>query len=509
MEYKELRKKELSAFLVMIYNSGFAYENPQLFDNEPLKRIKDKKAKESVKFYNLIRNESIKRNVKPLELIEYFVGNKEELIGLLKEDLPEIRVSLSRIPKDIREFTNEFFISRLSKKDYIGIEESEEYGEMEKWVANDIGYLVKRINYLNELFGKPPKVHVSQDKNIKLLIALIEQKQFNRTVKKAEVSFTLKEYAEYRGFTDKELASDGRIYQELKRDLFSGALTFYSVPIERNGKEYTVYGSLYQLEVPRERGGKWTVIFNGRYAESIERILYGNERGYFTHYLKEIADRTTNQEIHLHEFYNQLVFRRRKSGTTMPAKITTILNSMKLPDKILKRPKECFKVLKSCLTYFSDKYPEELNSITIYNNFNKNETVKLPLGLTEAFKDYSFEDFKDLIFNAINIKDFREALISFKGKPIKSRKKMIDPDNIGTNENQLIEKIMKWAFSNWNIKKDKSEVKDYLKRFIYKKGFDSLISLFEKEANRLKPNAIDFLFKVLPAVMKIPVDNDD
>jgi len=509
MNEEEIRKKELSAYLYMIYNSGFAYENPQLFDNEPLKKIKSKSAKESIKFYKLIKEESIKRGMKPQDLIEYFIENKEELIDLLKEDLPEIRVSLSRIPKDIREFTNEFFISRLSKKDYIGIEESEKYGEMEKWVANDIGYLVKRINYLNELFGKPPKVHVSQDKNIKLLIALIEQKQFNRTVKKAEVSFTLKEYGKYRGFTEEELAGDGRIYQELRRDLFSGALTFYSVPVERNGKEYTIYGSLYQLEVPKERGDKWTVIFNGRYAESIERILYGKEKGYFTHYLKEIADRTTNREIHLHEFYNQLVFRRRKSGTTMPAKIITILKGMKLPDKILKRPKECYEVLKSSMVYFSEKYPEELNSFTVYNNFNKNETIKLPLGLTEAFKGYSYKDFKDLVFKATGVKDFREALISFRGKSIKSRKKMIELDDIGTNENQLIERIMSWAYNNWSIKKDKSEVQDYLKRFIYKRGYNNLESLFEKEANKQSPNAIDFLFKVLPAEMKLAVENDD
>jgi len=148
---------------------------------------------------NIINKEAEREKVDIVEMLDYFVGHAEELIKLLKKkdykldkevlevenevpgqltifekkDLPEIKVDLSRIPRDIREFTNEFFISRLSKKDYIGIEESEEYGEMEKWVANDIGYLVKRINYLNELFGKPPKVHVSQDKNIKLLIALI------------------------------------------------------------------------------------------------------------------------------------------------------------------------------------------------------------------------------------------------------------------------------------------------------------------------------------------------
>lgn len=518
MKEEELRQKRIKAdlitlnsYLSLIYRSTF--KQPQLF---PVKKTNE--MKEAERFKKIIDEESAKRNMKPLELINYFCENndhRKELIDLLEEDIPEIKVDLSRIPRDIREFTNEFYVSRLSKKDYIGIEELEEYGKMEKWVSNDIGYLVKRINYLNELIGKPPKVHVSQDKNIKLLIALIEQKQFNRINKKAQVSFTLKEYAKYRGFTEEELASDGRIYQELRRDLFSGAMTFYSVPIERSGKEYTIYGSLYQLEVPKDRGGKWTVMFNGRYAESIERILHGKEKGYFTHYLKEIADRATNREIHLHEFYNQLVFRRRKSGTTMPTKIINILKAMKLPDKVLNRPKECFKVLKNCLIYFSSNYPEELNSIIIYNNYNKNETIKLPLGLTEAFKDYDYEDFRDLVLNAIKIKNFREALISFRGNKNenkKSKKNKIDLDEIDLEENHIINSIMDWAYSNWNIKKDKSEVYKYLYMFLNKMGYDHLKQLFDKEANKQNPNAIEFLFKLLPAELKDtrgPVNNFD
>jgi len=499
---EEVKIKERDTLLFMFYQAGLSRQ-PRLFKVEEGDGFPTEK--ECIKFRKLIDGESKKRNVKPYDLIRYFAENREELIDLLEEDIPEIKVELSRIPKDIREFTNEFFISRLSKKDYIGIEESEEYGKMEKWVANDIGYLVKRINYINDLIGKPPKVHVSQDKNIKLLIALIEQKQFNRTNKKAKVSFTLKEYAKYRGFTEEELASGGgEIYQELRRDLFSGAMTFYSVPIERSGKEYTIYGSLYQLEVPKDRGGKWTVMFNGRYAESIERILHGKEKGYFTHCLKEIADRTTNREIHLHEFYNQLVFRRRKSGTTMPTKIIKILKAMKLPGKIMIRPKECFKVLKNCLIYFSSNYPEELKSIIIYNNYNKNETIKMPLGLTEAFKDYSYKDFRDLILNAIKIKDFREALISFRGNKTKNKKskKTFDLDEINLEENELINRIIDWAYSNWDIKKDKPEVYKYLNMFINKKGYDFLEQLFNKEANKLSPNAIEFLFKVLPAELK-------
>jgi hypothetical protein len=459
------------------------------------------------KLAKIINREALKQSINPDVFINRIGQTKKSTLDFLKDcgfKLPEIKVDISRIPKDIREFSNEIYISRLSKKDYVGIEEVEEYGQMEKWVSNDIGYMVKRINYQNELICKPPKVHVSQDKNIKLLIALIEQKQFKRIEKKAQVSFTLKEYAKYRGFTEEELTDGGgEIYRELRRDLFSGALTFYSIPIERDDKEYTIHGSLYQLEEPKSRGGEWTVMFNGRYAESIERILHGKEKGYFTHLLKEIADRTTNREIHLHEFYNQLVFRRRKSGATMPAKIINILKAMKLTNKIIIRPKECFKVLKNCLLYFSDKYPEELNSITIYNNYNKNETVKLPLGLTEAFNSCEYEDFRSLVLSRIKIKDFRQALISFKGGKIKkSKARKINLDEVNFEENQIINRIISWAYGNWNIEKEKSEVYEYLSMFIDKKSFDYLEQLFEKESNKYSPNAIEFLFKVLPTELK-------
>jgi len=85
MEYKETRKKELSAMLVLIYQQGFAYENPQLFDNEPLKKIKSKSAKESIRFYKLIKEEATKRNIEPRELIEYFADNRKEFLSLLRK----------------------------------------------------------------------------------------------------------------------------------------------------------------------------------------------------------------------------------------------------------------------------------------------------------------------------------------------------------------------------------------------------------------------------------------
>jgi len=87
--------------------------------------------------------------------------------------------------------------------------------------------------------------------------------------------------------------------------------------------------------------------------------------------------------------------------------------------------------------------------------------------------------------------DVTEALISFKGEKIKNKKPhKIDLDEIDLEESQIINRIIDWAYGNWDIKKEKSEVYEYLHKFINKKGPDFLDQLFEKEANKYSPNAI-------------------
>ncbi|MHB8278923.1 MAG: hypothetical protein ACYDIA_14900 [Candidatus Humimicrobiaceae bacterium] len=158
---------------------------------------------------------------------------------------------------------------------------------------------------------------------------------------------------------------------------------------------------------------------------------------------------------------------------------------MQLPEKILIRPKECFELLKECLIYFS---------IILYNDFNKTETAKLPLYISEAFKQYSYEDFKGLL-KAIGIKDIREAYISFKRLHTKPNNKLNE------KEKELLERTLKWfdgQITKIPMKDQKSQVEMYIKKL----GHDYYRELYEAEANKFNVNAVEFLIKVLPNKLK-------
>ena len=234
------------------------------------------------------------------------VRDKKEKKKPDKPEKEQVKIQKSLIPNEIKIITDKLFKKQITKRDYKGTEQAEELGLVEKWDTGGVEYLVKAID-LSKLKNQAPKVYVSQDKNIKLLLALTEQQQFKKEEKKAEASFTLKEYAKLRGYTGKEITRAGKFLDELKRDLFSGAYTIYRVPVEIEGKKYTLHGAFYSLFEPEGRKGEWRVKFNSFYAEGILKILKGEAKQYFTHYLKEIADRKTTEKPYLHLFYNQLV----------------------------------------------------------------------------------------------------------------------------------------------------------------------------------------------------------
>ena len=164
---------------------------------------------------------------------------------------------------------------------------------------------------------------------------------------------------------------------------------------------------------------------------------------------------------------------------------------------------ECFELLKECLIYFSEHYKPipELDSFRIYNDFNKTETVKLPLSISEAFKQYSYEDFKDLI-KAIGIKDIREAYISFK-RPHKKTKRKLNKE-----ENELLARVLNW-FSGQITKIPYMDQEGLIKGYILKLGYDDFKELFEIESNKYNANAIDFLTRVLPDKKKAKIEIDN
>jgi len=54
------------------------------------------------------------------------------------------------------------------------------------------------------------------------------------------------------------------------------------------------------------------------------------------------------QKDPIYFIYRQLIKRKRATLFTQPIKVINLLKDMKLPDKILIRPKECFELLREC-----------------------------------------------------------------------------------------------------------------------------------------------------------------
>ena len=371
-------------------------------------------------------------------------------------------------------------------------------GEVKIWESKGVEYIVK-VEDLLKLDGKNPKVYVTQIKSLLLLMGMIQEQQFNNLIKEAKCEFTLSYYAERRGYSKEEIQHQGVFFNELKRDLFSGAYTTYRVKqMIIEGKEYTIHNTFYGLYEPKEHENKWEVEFNNPYGKWILEILNGEAGQYFIKDRKAIEDRATTEKPFLFLFYQQLIKRKRPNLITTPVKVLNLLGDMKINEQILARPKECFELLRECLIYFSEHYQPtpEIEQFFLYNDFHKTKTVKLPLYVSEAFKQYPYEDFRDLLKD-IGIKDIREAYISFKRPGIKSKSKKKQILSEEEEEESLLERTLKW-FNGQITKIPQEDQESLVKRYIKKYGAVEYGRLFEKEANKYSPNAVEFLTKTLP-----------
>jgi hypothetical protein len=166
----------------------------------------------------LIR-ESKKRNITIPELMSYFTGNEEEFVKLLKKS-GVVSPKFSKIYEhsELENITHQLF--KTQKLNNIGrsiINSDFPSGEVEIWESKGVQYIVK-VDDLPKFEGKNPKAYVSQIKNINLLIGLIQEQQYDNTIKEAKCEFMLSYYAERRGYTKEEIKKGGYIFDELRRE---------------------------------------------------------------------------------------------------------------------------------------------------------------------------------------------------------------------------------------------------------------------------------------------------
>ena len=471
--------------------------------------------KENKDFRNLINNESKRRKMDPLELLEYFAENKEAFLKLLgKKDiklLPKFKKIYTH--SEIENIMHKVLKTQKLKDNGISImEEDFMAGEVNIWESKGVEYIVKAEDLL-KFEGRPPKVYVSQIKNLSLITGMIQEQQYNKEVKEAKCKFTFSYYAERRGYTKEEIQLQRNFFNELRRDLLTGAYTTYRIDkIIIEGQMYTRHGmpNFYMLDEPKDPKNEWIVTLNSPYSDWITKILNGEAGQYFIRDHKAIEDRITTEKPYLFLFYMQLTKRRRVNLLTTPVKIGNLLTDMKLPEDILARPRACYDLLKECLIYFSEHYQPvpEIEQFFLYNDFHKTKTVKLPLYISEVFKNYPYEDFKDLLKAEIGVNDIRDAYISFKRPYVKPKSK--ERQNLNEEEQSLLDKTLKWFNDPSNPNKITIPLKDQeslLKRYIKKYGVIEYERLFKREGNKINANTVEFLTKVLPNFK--PDDKDD
>lgn len=349
---------------------------------------------------------------------------EEALKGFIEERKEKLKKKTTwkiSVNSDLFDITRKVFKYQITKKDYKGVRDETlnligggtmDLGPVHVWEKEDIETFIKATDF-EKLKYKEPKIYVSQFKNIMALLSFVEEQNFKSPSKKAYAKFTFLEYAKRRGYTEEELRSGGKFFDELKRDLLTGAYATYRIKeIEIDGKKYIAHGipNLYTLYEPEQRKGYWIVEFSQFYAGLIEKTLYGTAKHFFKYALKEVADRETTEKPHLHMFYRWLVKRLRDSRATLPAKVENIIKEIVMKEGILDRPKECYEILKDCLVYFHKNYPELMEKVLIGGDFQK---AGIPLNI-ETIEKYEYEAFKEkFLIPVLKIDDIREAFISF------------------------------------------------------------------------------------------------
>jgi len=264
------------------------------------------------------------------------------------------------------------------------------------------------------LIPTPPKLGVSQAKNIDALGFMLQQENWRREKdgkeKLAELEFSLSDYAKVRGYTDEKIARGGEFYNELKRDLFTGAYTTYRLDkVIIEGKEYTAHGlpNIYILLEPKNPKDKWKIKYNEPYKD-----YYLNGTQYYPILLEAIKDKgTDDRKGYLYFFFKQVMRYTSTGDFKTQLKVSTLLENIKVSEGTQTRPQEAFKVLAECIYYTATHYEAIIKEVRLFDS-GKCEKVKVITDL-KKFKGWIYQDFIKEALTPLGLSDIRDALISF------------------------------------------------------------------------------------------------
>jgi len=336
----------------------------------------------------------------------------------------EIKPEVFKNPKEFADITQNLFSNTGFKDpDFMGYTNERGIDEA-KWKKKDLTALVPRKDLplldprkkKNEgqgyLLPTPPKIAVSQAKNIDTLLVLLEKQNRKReNIKQnraGDLEFSLKDYARIRGKSETELARGGKFIDELKRDLISGGITSYVLEKE---KSYLIQ-NFYGIEVPKAKSReKWRVFFNEPY-----KTFILNSRQYYPILLQAIQDKNTDDRKGYLYFFFKVVMSYINTRTDFKTqlKVSTLLDKIKISERVKERPDEAFKVLAECIYYTATKY-KTIKEVRFFDSgkCGKVEVIKDPA----RFKEWDYSSFIKEVLTPLGLTDIREALISFNTPP--------------------------------------------------------------------------------------------
>ena len=407
---KKRKNMELPEVMEMIKNGSLSKEIAKLLAPHGFPPTNDKDKKFFLQLIDALMSPAPTRTPKKQKPIE-----KPKILSDQR---------IAKNPKKFSGLTLELFSNvGFSYKDYEG--QTNERGILEHIFANKRGQrallpqskisslIKKQKERQGLLFPPPPDATVSQLKNIHTLIILLDRQNKERTGRGEDktnvIDFYLKEYEEARGKTEAELAKRGKFRDLFRYTLVSGGITTF---ISENEHYYKIrHHHLYDIDIPKNPKEKWFVYINKPYAEALLNL-----EQYTPIFLKAIQDPQTDHNKGYLYFFLMTVLHysnNRHTGFKTQMKVSTLLEKIKIGERVENRPSEAFRVLAECISYVADNYKDVLSEIRLLNSKYEVRVIRN----LSIFKNIDYEQLKENYLNDLGIKDIREALISFNTPP--------------------------------------------------------------------------------------------
>ena len=355
---------------------------------------------------NLIQ--SFKRSIKTFEKKDIKKSKilSDQRVTKIEKEFSELTLSL---------FSNEGFVygdykGQTKKRGIIEYIFINKKGQIALLPLSKIHLLIKKQRESQSLlFPPPPDATVSQLKNLYTLVILLDRQNRERISRGEDktnvIGFYLKEYEEIRGKTEEELARGGKFRDLFKYTLVSGGITTF---VSEDERYYRIrHHHFYDIDIPKNPKEKWYVYVNNPYAEALL-----NFKQYVPIFLKAIQDKKTDHNKGYLFFFLMTVLHYSNNwytGFKTQMKISTLLEGIKIGERVKNSPAFAFKILAECISYVIDNYKNVLSEIRLLNSKYEPMIIRN----LNIFKNINYKQFKENYLSVLGIKDIREALISF------------------------------------------------------------------------------------------------